>query len=62
MRKIRFLLQGGCLDVEMMLKMKKVILLFALTMKSYGFGIGSLYTLLQNFRYFDVFFLTRFGN
>uniref|UniRef100_A0A914RIS2 Exocyst complex component 6 n=1 Tax=Parascaris equorum TaxID=6256 RepID=A0A914RIS2_PAREQ len=42
--------QGGCLDVEMMLRMKKVILLFALTMKSYGFGIGSLYTLLQNFR------------
>lgn len=41
---------GGCLDVEMMLKMKKVILLFAMTMKSYGFGIGSLYTLLQNFR------------
>ncbi|VDD94048.1 unnamed protein product [Enterobius vermicularis] len=41
---------GGCLDVEMMLKMKKVILLFALTMKSYGFAIGSLYTLLQNFR------------
>ncbi|VDK43756.1 unnamed protein product [Anisakis simplex] len=41
---------GGCLDVEMMLRMKKVILLFALTMKSYGFGIGSLYTLLQNFR------------
>ncbi|MFH4980881.1 hypothetical protein AB6A40_007590 [Gnathostoma spinigerum] len=41
---------GGCLDVEMMLKMKKVILLFALTMKSYGFGIGSLYALLQNFR------------
>lgn len=38
------------MDVEMMLKMKKVILLFAMTMKSYGFGIGSLYTLLQNFR------------
>lgn len=44
----------------MMLKMKKVILLFAMTMKSYGFGIGSLYTLLQNFRYFMVFFLTKF--
>ncbi|VDN58698.1 unnamed protein product [Dracunculus medinensis] len=41
---------GGCLDVEMMIKMKKVILLFAMTMKSYGFSIGSLYTLLQNFR------------
>lgn len=41
----------------MMLKMKKVILLFAMTMKSYGFGIGSLYTLLQNFRYF--IFLSR---
>ncbi|VDN08177.1 unnamed protein product [Thelazia callipaeda] len=41
---------GGCLDVEMMLKMKKVILLFAMTMKSYGYRISSLYTLLQNFR------------
>ncbi|KAK6018136.1 putative exocyst complex subunit Sec15 [Ostertagia ostertagi] len=34
----------------MMLRMKKVILLFALTMKSYGYGIGPLYSLLQNFR------------
>lgn len=33
-----------------MLKMKKVILLFALTMKSYGYAIGQLYSLLQNFR------------
>ncbi|ETN73912.1 putative exocyst complex subunit Sec15 [Necator americanus] len=31
---------GGCPDVEMMLRMKKVILLFALTMKSYGYGIA----------------------
>ncbi|CAJ0608267.1 unnamed protein product [Cylicocyclus nassatus] len=41
---------GGCPDVEMMLRMKKVILLFALTMKSYGYGIAPLYSLLQNFR------------
>jgi len=41
---------GNCLDVEMMIKMKKVILLFALTMKSYGYSISSLYSLLQNFR------------
>lgn len=39
----------------MMIKMKKVILLFAMTMKSYGFSIGSLYTLLQNFRFFFLF-------
>lgn len=37
--------------MEMMLRMKKVILLFALTMKSYGYGIAPLYSLLQNFRY-----------
>ncbi|CAB3400449.1 unnamed protein product [Caenorhabditis bovis] len=41
---------GGCLDVEMMLRMKKVILLFILTMKSYGYAVGPLYELLQNFR------------
>ncbi|VDM64919.1 unnamed protein product [Angiostrongylus costaricensis] len=41
---------GGCPDVEMMLRMKKVILLFALTMKSYGYSIAPLYSLLQNFR------------
>ncbi|CAJ0575891.1 unnamed protein product, partial [Mesorhabditis spiculigera] len=41
---------GMSLDVEMMLRMKKVILLFALTMKSYGYTIGPLYSLLQNFR------------
>ncbi|CAD6187133.1 unnamed protein product [Caenorhabditis auriculariae] len=41
---------GGCPDVEMMLRMKKVILLFVLTMKSYGYGIIPLYSLLQNFR------------
>lgn len=42
--------QGNCLDVEMMLKMKKVILLFALTIRSYGYNIAPLYVLLQNFR------------
>lgn len=47
-------LQGGCPDVEMMLRMKKVILLFALTMKSYGYGIAPLYSLLQNFRWVSV--------
>ncbi|CAI4220836.1 unnamed protein product, partial [Auanema sp. JU1783] len=41
---------GGCPDVEMMLRIKKVILLFALTMKSYSFVISPLYLLLQNFR------------
>uniref|UniRef100_A0A7E4VMA7 Exocyst complex component n=1 Tax=Panagrellus redivivus TaxID=6233 RepID=A0A7E4VMA7_PANRE len=41
---------GNCLDVEMMIRMKKVILLFALTMKSYGYSIFGLYKLLQNFR------------
>uniref|UniRef100_A0A915DVH9 Exocyst complex subunit Sec15 C-terminal domain-containing protein n=1 Tax=Ditylenchus dipsaci TaxID=166011 RepID=A0A915DVH9_9BILA len=41
---------GNCLDVEMMLKMKKVILLFILTMKSYGYNTNPLYILLQNFR------------
>ncbi|KAI1724168.1 exocyst complex subunit sec15-like domain-containing protein [Ditylenchus destructor] len=41
---------GNCLNVEMMLKMKKVILLFILTMKSYGYNISPLYLLLQNFR------------
>ncbi|KAH7732234.1 CRE-SEC-15 protein [Aphelenchoides avenae] len=41
---------GNCLNVEMMLKMKKVILLFAITMKSYGYSIGPLFSLLQNFR------------
>ncbi|CAI5453981.1 unnamed protein product [Caenorhabditis angaria] len=41
---------GGCPDVEMMLRMKKVILLFILTMKSYGYTVAPLYELLQNFR------------
>ncbi|CAL2051197.1 unnamed protein product [Caenorhabditis brenneri] len=41
---------GGCPDVEMMLRMKKVILLFILTMKSYGYAVAPLYELLQNFR------------
>ncbi|CAL2051200.1 unnamed protein product [Caenorhabditis brenneri] len=40
----------GCPDVEMMLRMKKVILLFILTMKSYGYAVAPLYELLQNFR------------
>uniref|UniRef100_A0A1I7TR37 Exocyst complex component n=1 Tax=Caenorhabditis tropicalis TaxID=1561998 RepID=A0A1I7TR37_9PELO len=34
----------------MMLRMKKVILLFILTMKSYGYAVAPLYELLQNFR------------
>ncbi|KAI6173520.1 SEC-15 protein [Aphelenchoides besseyi] len=41
---------GNCLNVEMMMRMKKVILLFILTMKSYGYSITPLYSLLQNFR------------
>lgn len=41
---------GNCLEVGTMIQMKKVILLFALTMKSYGYSIHSLYSLLQNFR------------
>ncbi|KAF8363690.1 sec-15, partial [Pristionchus pacificus] len=36
-------------DVEMMIRMKKVVLLFALTMKSYGYDITRLYQLLKHF-------------
>uniref|UniRef100_A0A914YDI6 Exocyst complex subunit Sec15 C-terminal domain-containing protein n=1 Tax=Panagrolaimus superbus TaxID=310955 RepID=A0A914YDI6_9BILA len=41
---------GNCLDVEKMIRMKKVILLFALTMKSYGYNINSLVNDLGDFR------------
>ncbi|KAI6244188.1 Exocyst complex component [Aphelenchoides fujianensis] len=41
---------GNCLNVEMMMRMKKVILLFILTMKSFGYSTNPLYSLLQNFR------------
>ncbi|GMT35890.1 hypothetical protein PFISCL1PPCAC_27187, partial [Pristionchus fissidentatus] len=36
-------------DVEMMIRMKKVVLLFSLTMKSYGYDITRLYQLLKQF-------------
>lgn len=39
----------------MMLKMKKLILLFILTMKSYDYNVIPLYTLLQNFRFLYIF-------
>ncbi|CEF63692.1 Exocyst complex subunit Sec15-like family-containing protein [Strongyloides ratti] len=41
---------GQCVDIAMMLKIKKMIFLFALTMKSYGYDIQPLYHLLKNFR------------
>lgn len=41
--------QGVFSDVEMMIRMKKVVLLFALTMKSYGYDITRLYQLLKHF-------------
>ncbi|PAV62595.1 hypothetical protein WR25_26425 isoform B [Diploscapter pachys] len=41
---------GSNTSIEDMLRMKKVVLLFALTMKSYGYSVGPLYTLLQTFR------------
>uniref|UniRef100_A0A914VGU5 Exocyst complex component n=1 Tax=Plectus sambesii TaxID=2011161 RepID=A0A914VGU5_9BILA len=41
---------GNCLEPHVMLQIKKLILLFALTMKGYGFTITSFYKLLQNFR------------
>uniref|UniRef100_A0AC35TTS5 Exocyst complex component 6 n=1 Tax=Rhabditophanes sp. KR3021 TaxID=114890 RepID=A0AC35TTS5_9BILA len=41
---------GQCVDVGMMLKIKKMIFLFAETMKSYGYEISPLYQLLKNFR------------
>uniref|UniRef100_A0A1I8ATR9 Exocyst complex component n=1 Tax=Steinernema glaseri TaxID=37863 RepID=A0A1I8ATR9_9BILA len=41
---------GSCTDVKTMLTMKKVIILFAMTMKSYGFTITPMYEQLQKFR------------
>ncbi|TKR80499.1 hypothetical protein L596_014566 [Steinernema carpocapsae] len=41
---------GSCTDVKTMLTMKKVIILFAMTMKSYGFTITAMYEQLQKFR------------
>ena len=43
--------QGNCLDVKLMMQIKKLILYFILTMKSYGYVITPLYSLLQNFRF-----------
>ncbi|GMR61873.1 hypothetical protein PMAYCL1PPCAC_32068, partial [Pristionchus mayeri] len=40
---------GTFSDVEIMIRMKKMVLLFALTMKSYGYDITRLYQLLKQF-------------
>ncbi|KAL7074692.1 hypothetical protein ACQ4LE_005557 [Meloidogyne hapla] len=41
---------GNCTNVELIFAMKKLILLFSLTTKSYGYNPNPFYNLLQNFR------------
>jgi exocyst complex component 6 len=42
---------GKCTNVDLIFSMKKLLLLFALTTKSYGYNPVAFYNLLQNFRY-----------
>ncbi|CAD5229233.1 unnamed protein product [Bursaphelenchus okinawaensis] len=41
---------GNCFDVSTMLKMKKVILMFIVTMRHYDYKVEAVYNLLQTFR------------
>ncbi|CAD5234522.1 unnamed protein product [Bursaphelenchus xylophilus] len=41
---------GNCFDVATMLKMKKMILMFIVTMKHYDYKVEAVYNLLQTFR------------
>jgi hypothetical protein len=45
---------GKCTNIDLVFDMKKLLILFALTTKSYGYNPAAFYNLLQNFRYFGV--------